>query len=89
MVFWKDIVFPIVLAVLAIGAIVFVLNLVLRFIHLDIPILKVAGVIAIWYYVGPIIYDWLLYQIMSGPNEAIEIIYMPIQAIIAAFEKLV
>lgn len=89
MIFWKDIVFPIVLAILAIGLIIFLLNLILRFFRIDIPILKVIALFAIWYYVGPIIYEWLLYKVITVPNEGIEIIYTPIQSIIEVFEKLV
>ena len=42
--FFRDIVFPIVLALLALTLIVFILNLVLRFFHLDIPILRFSTV---------------------------------------------
>ena len=87
--FFRDIVFPIVLALLALTLIVFVINLVLRFFHLDIPILRLAGLLGIWYYIGPIIYNWLITKIILVPREGIEILYTPIQSIIEAFEKLV
>ena len=87
--FFRDIVFPIVLALLALGLIIFVLNLVLRFFQIDIPIIRFAGLVGIWYVVGPIIYNWLLLKIIAVPRESIEIIYRPIQIIIESFEKLV
>lgn len=89
MIFWTDIVFPIAIALFALVLIVFVLNLGLRLVHLDIAIFRIAGGLAIWYYVGPIIYTWLLEKIITVPREGIEIIYMPIHAFIEAFEKLV
>lgn len=87
--FFRDIVFPIVLALLALTLIVFILNLVLRFFHLDIPIIRLAGLLGIWYYVGPIIYNWLITKIIVVPREGIEILYTPIQSILEVFEKLV
>ena len=89
MAFWRDIVFPIVLAIIAFGGIVFLVKITLRFFGFDIPIIRFAIVLAIWYFVGPIIYDWLMYAVVRVYHEAIEIIYMPIQSIIEAFEKLV
>lgn len=87
--FFRDIVFPIVIALLVLALIIFVLNLVLRFFHLDIPIIRIVGLFGIWYYVGPIIYNWLITKVIVVPREGIRILYMPIQAIIEAFEKLV
>lgn len=87
--FFRDIVFPIVLALLALTLIVFILNLVLRFFHIDIPILRFIGLVGIWYYVGPIIYNWLTSKIIVISREGIEIIYTPIQSILEAFEKIV
>ena len=85
--FFRDIVFPIVLALLLLGLIVYILNLILRFFSLDIPILRFAGLIGLWYYLGPIVYDWLITKIIVVPREGIRILYMPIQAIIEVFEN--
>lgn len=87
--FFRDIVFPIVIALLVLALIIFVLNLVLRFFRLDIPIIRIVGLVGIWYYVGPIIYNWLITKVIVVPREGIRILYMPIQVIIEAFEKLV
>lgn len=87
--FFRDVMFPIVLALLALTLIVFILNLVLRFLHIDIPIIRFAGLLGIWYYVGPIIYNWLITNVIVVSREGIEILYAPIQAILEAFEKLV
>lgn len=86
---WKDIVLPIVIALLSLGAIVTIVNIIFRFFRLDIAILKFIALMAAWYYVGPKIYDWLLYIVITNPNEAIRIIYMPIQSILQVFDKIV
>ena len=85
--FFRDIVFPIVIALLVLALIIFVLNLVLRFFRLDIPIIRIVGLVGIWYYVGPIIYNWLITKVIVVPREGIRILYMPIQAIIEVFEN--
>ena len=79
--FFRDIVFPIVL--------VYILNLVLRLFHLDIPIIRLVGLFGFWYFIGPILYNWLITNIIIVEREGIRILYMPIQVIIEAFKKLV
>ena len=87
--FFRDIMLPIVIAVLAFVLIVYILNLILRFFSLDIPILRFVVFFSIWYYLGPIMYSWLIDKIIVIPKEGIKILYMPVQAIISAIEKLV
>ena len=87
--FFRDIVFPIVLVLFALTFIVFILNFVLRLFNIDIPIIRFVGLIGFWYYVGPVLYNWLITNIIIVEREGIRILYMPIQAIIEAFEKLV
>lgn len=89
MLFFKDIIFPIVLLLLALFLILFLLNLVLRLFGIDIPILKFAGVMAAWYYIGPIMYNWLVEKILTVAYEGIEIIYTPIQSILEALQRIV
>lgn len=81
MVFVKDIAIPLILAALSIGLISYLINVILRFIKLDLVIIKIALFLLVWYFVGPIIYNWLLYAIMTTSNEIIEFFYMPIQVI--------
>ena len=81
MVFVKDIAIPIILAALSIGLISYLINVILRFIKLDLVIIKIALFLLVWYFVGPIIYNWLLYAIMTSSNEIIEFFYMPIQVV--------
>ncbi len=81
MVFVKDIAIPLILAALSIGLISYLINVILRFIKLDLVIIKIALFLLVWYFVGPIIYNWLLYAIMTSSNEIIEFFYMPIQVV--------
>ena len=81
MVFVKDIAIPLILAALSIGLISYLINVILRFIKLDLVIIKIALFLLVWYFVGPIIYNWLLYAIMTSSNEIIEFFYLPIQVI--------
>ena len=81
MVFVKVIAIPLILAALSIGLISYLINVILRFIKLDLVIIKIALFLLVWYFVGPIIYNWLLYAIMTSSNEIIEFFYMPIQVI--------
>lgn len=81
MVFVKDIAIPLILVALSIGLISYLINVILRFIKLDLVIIKIALFLLVWYFVGPVIYNWLLYAIMTSSNEIIEFFYMPIQVI--------
>lgn len=81
MVFVKDIAIPLILAALSIGLISYLINVILRFIKLDLVIIKIALFLLVWYFVGPIIYNWLLYAIMTSSNEIIEFFHMPIQVV--------
>ena len=81
MVFVKDIAIPLILAALSIGLISYLINVILRSIKLDLVIIKIALFLLVWYFVGPIIYNWLLYAIMTSSNEIIEFFYMPIQVV--------
>lgn len=89
MVFWRDLVFPIVVALLLLGGVVFVSNLVLRFFRFDFPIIRLIVVLILWYYLGPIVYNFLLDNVINIRYELIEIVYMPIHSIIGAFENFV
>ena len=89
MVFWRDLVFPIVIMAIAVWLIILVIYLVLRPLKFDITFLRIAAFFAIWYFVGPIIYDWLSYHVLNVQYEAIKVLYEPIQYIIIELKKLV
>ena len=88
MVFVRDILFPVVVLIIAVSAVSVVVNFFFRLIKFDVTILKIAAFIAIWYYVGPIIYSWFDYHVLSVKYEAIRILYTPAQYIISVFEKI-
>ena len=89
MIFWKDIVLPVVIVAASSIAIVLVINLVLRTLKLDMTILRIFAFFIIWYFVGPIIYDWLVSNVLTVQYEGIKILYMPIQYIVDSLRKLV
>ena len=89
MLFWTDIVIPIIVVALSIGLIVFALNLILRAVHLDITIIRILAFFIIWYFVGPVIYNFLLNHLITNEQEGIKILYMPIQFIYQEISKLV
>jgi len=61
----------------------------LRFFGIDIPIIRFVALVALWYFVGPILYNWLASNIVAVQYEGIEILYMPIQKILEVFENFV
>lgn len=88
-VFWRDITLPIIIALLSLGILIFLANIILRLFRLDIPILRLAALLGAWYYIGPMIYNWLLQKVIVVNYEGIEVLYTPIQKIIETFEKIV
>ena len=79
--FILDIAIFLVTAAISIGLISYIMTRILKFIGIDIPIIKVALFLGVWYFVGPIIYEYLVENIVANQNEVIEYIYMPIQKI--------
>ncbi len=87
--FLKSVVFPILLASLCITLIIVLVNALFRFAQLDIWILRLAGVLVAWYFLGPILLDWLTNILHIELSEGIKILYTPIQSILAEFNNLV
>lgn len=77
--FVLDIGVSLVAAGIVIGFISYIINVILRFIGLDIPIIKVALFLVVWYFVGPIIYNFLLEHVIVNENDVITFIYKPVQ----------
>jgi hypothetical protein len=76
-----DIILPLLIAGLSIGIISYLINFVLRLIKLDIAVFKIALFLGAWYFVGPIIYNFILGTIIKYENEIIIFIYKPVQVI--------
>ncbi len=87
--FWINLVLPIVILALSMAGVVFIINLVLRAIHFDVTIVRILAFFAIWYFVGPFIYNWMLSTFVTEEYEGLKILYMPIQYIYNAISKLV
>lgn len=83
--FLKDICIPLLVAAIAIGAISYILNVILRLIKFDLTLVRIILFFVAWYFVGPIIYNFLLNNVIDNTNEIIEIIYTPVQAFLGLF----
>jgi len=81
MIFMKDIFIPLVLVALLIGGLNYLILALLRFIRLDFALFKIVIFFIIWYFVGPIIYNILLENVIVNENEIIRFLYMPVQII--------
>lgn len=77
--FVLDIGVSLVAAGVVIGFISYIINVILRFVGLDIPIIKVALFLVAWYFVGPIVYNFLLEHVIVNQNDVITFIYKPVQ----------
>ena len=81
MIFMKDIFIPLVLVALLIGGLNYLILALLRFIRLDFALFKIVIFFIVWYFVGPIIYNILLQNVIVNENEIIRFLYMPVQII--------
>jgi hypothetical protein len=79
--FLLDIILPLLIAGISIGIISYLINIILRLIKLDIAVIKLVLFLGAWYFVGPIIYDFILGTIIKYENEIIVFIYKPVQII--------
>ena len=57
--FLKGVLLPILLAVVSLALIIAIVNALFRLAQLDIWILRVVGVLIVWYFVGPVLLNWL------------------------------
>lgn len=89
MIFWKDLFIPVLILSLVVWLIVILINIFFRAIHFDVVILKIISFFVIWYFVGPIIYTYLVDHIIVNEQEVLKILYMPIQYITGSLSKLV
>lgn len=87
--FLKGVVFPIFLAALCITLIIVIVNALFRFAQLDIWILRFAGILIAWYFLGPILLDWLTNVLNIELSEGVKILYTPIQSILDKIHGLV
>lgn len=78
MIFMKDIFIPLVLVALLIGGLNYLILALLRFIRLDFALFKIVIFFIVWYFVGPIIYNILLENVIVNENEIIRFLYMPV-----------
>lgn len=79
--FLLDTVVPLLIAGIAVGIISYLLNVILRAIGLDVSIIKLGLFFLVWYFVGPIIYEFLLSNLITHQNEIMRFIYEPVQMI--------
>lgn len=89
MYFWRDIFFPILILLVAVLIITVLINVLFRIIHFDNTILKIIVFFAIWYYVGPIIYQWMIEHFIEIEHEPIKILFTLFDYIMKSLRKLV
>lgn len=81
--FLKDIIIPLIIAAIAVGFLSYLINVLLRSIRLDISIIKIILFFVVWYFVGPVIYQFLLNNIITYENDVISFFYQPVQVIMS------
>jgi hypothetical protein len=81
--FLKDIIIPLVVAAIAVGFLSNLVNFVLRLIRLDVLVLKLILFFGAWYFIGPLIYNFLLNTIIAHENDVISFFYQPVQIIMS------
>ena len=82
--FLLDIVVPLIAAGISVGIISSLITSILRIIHFDVSIIKIILFFVAWYFIGPIIYNFLLDTIIVNQNDILEFIYKPVQAVMQA-----
>lgn len=87
--FLKGVLLPILLAVVSLALIIAIVNALFRLAQLDIWILRVVGVLIVWYFVGPVLLNWLTDILNIEVSDGIRILYTPIQSIMDKFNKIV
>ena len=88
MLFFQDILIPFIIAAIVIVIISSLLNLLLRILHLGFVLIKVPLFLVVWYFVGPVIYNWLISGIIVNTSEWIRFIFIPFQYISNFFSQL-
>lgn len=89
MLFWKDVFFPLLILLVAVLIITVLINVLFRLIHFDNTILKIIVFFVVWYYVGPIIYQWMIDHLITYEHEPIKILFTLFDYIMRALRKLV
>ena len=84
--FLLDIVVPLIAAGISIGIVSTLITSILRIIHFDVSIVKIILFFVAWYYIGPIIYNFLLDTIIVNQNDILEFIYKPVQVVMEALK---
>ena len=87
--FLKGVLLPILLAVVSLALIIAIVNALFRLAQLDIWILRVVGVLIVWYFVGPVLLNWLTDILNIEVSDGIRILYTSIQSIMDKFNKIV
>lgn len=83
----KNIILPILIALLAISILYGFIRFLLRIIGISTSFTNFIFTLAAWYFFGQFFYSWLLSILITESNEVVEFVFMPIQSVIGLFSQ--
>lgn len=83
----KNIILPIFIALLAISILYGFIRFLLRIIGISSSFTNFIFTLVAWYFLGQLLYTWLLSILITEGNEVVEFVFMPIQSVIGLFSQ--
>lgn len=83
----KNMILPILIALLAISISYGFIRFLLRIIGISTSFTNFIFTLAAWYFLGPLLHNWLLSILITEGNEVVEFVFMPIQSVIGLFSQ--
>lgn len=83
----KNIILPILIALLVFSILYGFVRFLLRLIGISTSFTNFMFTFAAWYFIGPILHTWLLDILITQGNEVVEFVFMPIQSVIGLFSQ--
>jgi hypothetical protein len=83
----KNIILPILIALLAISILYGIVRFILRIIGISTSFTNSIFTIVAWYFVGPLLHSLLSNILITQENEVVEFVFMPIQSVINIFSQ--
>ena len=83
----KNMILPILIALLAISILYGFIRFLLRIIGISTSFTNFIFTLAAWYFLGPLLHNWLLSILITEGNEVVKFVFMPIQSVIGLFSQ--